>query len=279
MKGFYKKLAVSWKNQNSLLCIGLDPDLEKLPETIRKGKEPLFAFNREIIDATALWACAFKPQIAYYAAIGAEGQLEKTIEYIRTHYPRLPVILDAKRGDIGATAKMYAREAFQRYQADAVTVNPYMGGDTLQPFFEYEDKGVFILCRTSNPGSGDFQKMKSGQSFLYEQVAQHAMKWNVRNNIGLVVGATFPEVLGGIRRIVGDMPLLVPGIGMQGGDLGEVLRCGLNADRTGLAINVSRAILYAGNGRDFAAAAGDRAREICLSIRAQQASHPGTVSS
>ncbi|MCY3768100.1 MAG: orotidine-5'-phosphate decarboxylase [Gammaproteobacteria bacterium] len=276
MKGFYKKLAVSWKNQNSLLCIGLDPDLERLPETIRKGKAPLFEFNREIIDATALWACAFKPQIAYYAAIGAEAQLEKTIEYIHTHYPLLPVVLDAKRGDIGSTARKYAQEAFQRYQADAVTVNPYMGGDTLQPFFEHEDKGVFILCRTSNPGSGDFQEMKSGQHFLYEQVAQRAMKWNVRNNIGLVAGATFPEVIGRIREIVGDMPLLIPGIGKQGGDIREVLRNGLNADKTGLVINVSRAILYSGGGRDFAAVAGDRAREICLGIR-EHAGRPESV--
>ena len=152
---FLQKIRQAWSAQNSLLCVGLDTDPVRIPASI-SGNDRIFRFNRHIIDATADWACAFKPQIAYYAAVAAEDQLEKTINYIRDKYPLIPVILDAKRGDIGATATMYAREAFERYQADAVTVNPYMGGDTLEPFLEYSDRGVIILCRTSNPGSFSF---------------------------------------------------------------------------------------------------------------------------
>ncbi len=200
MTSFIEKLESSWKSQQSLLCVGLDPDFNKLPKSIKGQQNALFEFNRKIVDATADYVCAYKPQIAYYAAIGAESQLEKTISYIQTHYPHLPVILDAKRGDIGATAKMYAIEAFERYHADAVTVNPYMGGDTVQPFLEYKDRGVIVLCRTSNPGSGDLQELEAQGKPISHHVAYRAAKhWNENNNVALVVGATYPREIGLIR--------------------------------------------------------------------------------
>ena len=278
MTKFINYLDASWDSQQSLLCIGLDPDLEKLPVSLRTHKTPLFAFNREIIDATACRVCAFKPQIAYYAAIGAERQLELTIEYIKLNYPQIPVILDAKRGDIGATAKMYALEAFVRYQADAVTVNPYMGGDTLAPFLEYEEKGVIILCRTSNPGSGDIQQLLDQSVSVAHHVAiQAASHWNANGNVGLVVGATWPREIGEIRKLVGDMPLLIPGVGAQGGDLDAVLANGLTARGTGLLVNVSRAIIYAGaGGRDFTAAVATAAESLCRQINQyRKVSQPG----
>ena len=263
---FYQKLARSWSDQGSLLCVGLDPGLDRLPAAVH-GKDALYRFNREIIDATAAWACAFKPQIAYYAAIGAEGQLERTIAYIKQYYPHIPVILDAKRGDIGATAKMYARECFGRYGADAVTVNPYMGGDTLTPFLQYEDRGVIILCRTSNPGSGDIQEQSLAEGSVSTLVARLATEeWNANSNVGLVVGATYPEEMRSVREMVGTMPLLVPGIGAQGGELDAVLRAGLDHRGTGLLINASRSILYAGQGADFAAVAAEEARRLCNEI-------------
>lgn len=298
MRKFVDFLAKSQAQQGSLLCVGLDPDVEKLPPAMRAHRTPLFAFSREIIEATAQWACAFKPQIAYYAALGAEHQLQQTIAYIKQHHPHIPVILDAKRGDIGATAKMYAREAFERYQADAVTVNPYLGGDALAPFLEYRDhsgadKGVFILCRTSNPGSGSIQQLHSraptpvaaapplgvsdgaaepqfsagGRSVAHQVATYAAEQWNDNGNVGLVVGATWCREIAAIRKLVGDMPLLVPGVGAQGGDLQAVLAAGLTAPRAGLLINVSRAILYAGNGRDFAAAAATAAAGFCEQIQ------------
>ncbi len=266
MSHFYRKLANSWKRQNSLLCVGLDPDVDRLPTTIRKEKHPLYKFNKEIIDATAPWVCAYKPQIAYYSAVGAEIQLEKTIHYIRAEYPDIPVILDAKRGDIGATARMYAREAFERYQADAVTVNPYMGGDTLEPFLCFENHGVIILCRTSNPGSGDFQQLVSGDKTLCQHVAHRAAsQWNKNNNIALVVGATYPQAIKEVRQITADMPLLIPGIGTQGGDMKEILQNGLTAEKTGLIINVSRAVIFAADA-DFATATANQAHSLCQAI-------------
>jgi len=267
MTTFTEKLRQSWRTQNSLLCVGLDPDLQKLPAKLRKQPDALFQFNREIIDATASWTCAYKPQIAYYSAISAENQLERTIEYIQVNYPHLPVILDAKRGDIGPTAQMYAREAFVRYRADAVTVNPYMGGDTLAPFLQYTDKGVIVLCRTSNPGSGEFQELRADHCPIAHHVAERAAtKWNVHNNIGLVVGATYPDEIRLIRKIVGDMPLLIPGIGTQGGDLPTVLENGLTKAKTGLLINLSRSVIYASSGSDFAESAAREAKNINLQI-------------
>lgn len=267
MTDFYKKLSHSWEQQNSLLCVGLDPDVERLPPSIKKGKHPLYQFNKEIIDATAQWVCAYKPQVAYYAAVGAEEQLEKTIAYIKSEYPTIPVILDAKRGDIGASARMYAIEAFERYQADAVTVNPYMGGDTLEPFLRFENHGVIVLCRTSNPGAGDFQQLISGDREIWQHVAHLAVsQWNKNNNVALVTGARYPQAIGQVRQIVGNMPLLVPGIGTQGGDLEAVLKNGLTAQKTGLIINVSRAVIFASEGEDFLTAAATQAQSICSQI-------------
>lgn len=263
---FKERLKNAWRTRNSLLCVGLDPDLRKVPSII-KGRERLFIFNREIVDATAQWACAFKPQIAYYAAVGAELELAKTIAYIKERYPEVPVILDAKRGDIGATAEMYARESFERYDADAVTVNPYMGGDTLDPFLAYREKGVIVLCRTSNPGSGEIQGLKTPEGSVAHVVARLASeKWNRFNSIGLVVGATYPEQIAEVRQQVKDMPLLIPGIGAQGGDLSKVLENGLDDTRAGLLINASRSIMYADSGKDFAKYAGLEAKRLCDQI-------------
>lgn len=259
LMSFITQLKTAWHKSNSLVCVGLDPDLEKLPACVRDAEYPLFEFNRQIIKQTAENCCCFKPQIAYYSAYGAENQLEQTIRYIKTHYPDHPVILDAKRGDIGATAGMYALEAFSRYEADAVTVNPYMGGDTLQPFLEYADKGVVVLCRTSNSGSAEFQSLDCEGSLLAHRVARQSLIWNTNGNIMLVTGATYPSEIGEIRSIVGDMPLLVPGVGAQGGGLRAVLENGLTIDKTGLIINSSRGIIYASSGDDFAQAAGKAA--------------------
>ncbi|RYE80525.1 MAG: orotidine-5'-phosphate decarboxylase, partial [Oxalobacteraceae bacterium] len=191
-------------------------------------------------------ACCFKPQIAYFAALRAEDQLEALCRYIRTHYPALPVVLDAKRGDIGATAEQYAREAFERYDADAVTVNPYMGSDSISPYMEWQDRGVIVLCRTSNPGGSDLQFMQVEGQALYQHVARLvADKWNRNGQCGLVVGATFPDELAQVRAIVGDMPLLVPGIGAQGGDIAATVTAGRDSHGAGMMINSSRAILYA----------------------------------
>jgi len=268
MGPFIETLTHRWRSSGSLLCVGLDPDADKLPPSLCTQRAPLLAFNRAIIDATAQWACAFKVQIAHYAAIGAERQLERTIAYIKRRYADTPVILDAKRGDIGATARMYAREAFERYQADAVTVNPYLGGDALAPFLEYADNGVFVLCRTSNPGSGEFQRLSSGGRTVAQHVAARAAgEWNGNRNVGLVVGATWPREIGAIRRLAGDLPLLIPGIGAQGGDLEAVLKNGLVAGGAGLIINISRGIIYAGaQDEDFAGAAGRAAQAWCGEI-------------
>ena len=230
---------------------------------------PLFEFNRAIVDATAEFACAFKPQIAYYAAQGAEDQLVLTIRHIRENHPHAVVILDAKRGDVGSTADMYAREAFDRYGADAVTVNPYMGGDTLKPFLDRKDKGVIVLCKTSNPGSGDFQDLRVGARTLYETVAWKAQNsWNVNNNVALVVGATFPEQLAKVRAAAPDLAFLVPGVGAQGGELGPVVKSGLRADGLGLIINSSRGIIHADRSEKFAEAARRKAGELHEEINA-----------
>jgi len=254
---FLQKLEGAWKDNNSLVCVGLDPDRARIPEHLSRNADVIFSFNREIIDATADLVCAYKPQFAFYAGQNALGSLKKTLTYLRDRYPNIPVILDAKRGDIGSTAVMYAREAFDQYKADAVTVNPYMGTDTLKPFLDDPDHGVVILCRTSNPGSGDFQDLTvqpSGRK-LFEVVAEKAAKdWNYNGNVVLVAGATYPAELAAIRTIVGDMPLLVPGVGAQGGDVEAVLSHGLDSRGAGLIINSSRGILYAGRGSDFAQA-------------------------
>ena len=256
MTSFTQQLARAWETNNSLVCVGLDPEIERFPAHVRAEASPIFHFNRAIIDATADLVCAYKPQFAHYAAYEAEDQLERTIEYIHRTHPGVPVILDAKRGDIGNTAERYASEAFERYGADAVTVNPYLGGDSLEPFLRHSERGVLVLCRTSNPGAGDLQDLPVAGRPLYQVVAElAARRWNSRGNCLLVVGATYPRELAAVRALVGDMALLVPGVGAQGGDVEQVVASGRTRSGTGLIISSSRAILYASAGEDFAAAA------------------------
>jgi len=266
--GFNATLAARWAASGSLLCVGIDPEPGRYPSSLAEDPDRVFAFGKAIVDATAEFACAFKPQIAHFAAQGAEDALGRLIAYVHAAHPGLPVILDAKRGDIGSTALNYAREAFDRFRADAVTANPYLGSDSLAPYLERADQGVVVLCRTSNPGAADLQDLPVADADgttrpLYQRVAEKAARdWNANGNLSLVVGATWPEQLGEVRAIVGgDVPLLVPGIGAQGGDVEAVLKHGLNADRTGLIISSSRAILYASSGADFAEAAARVARE------------------
>ncbi|RJG25061.1 orotidine-5'-phosphate decarboxylase [Massilia cavernae] len=263
---FIDKLSAAWTTNNSLLCVGLDPDLSRFPSHLQGQPDAIVTFCKAIIDATADLACAFKPQIAYFAALGAEAQLEQICHYLRNKYPHIPLVLDAKRGDIGATAHQYAREAFDRYGADAVTVNPYMGFDSVEPYMEWADRGVIVLCRTSNAGGSDLQFLDVGGKPLYQHVARLvAEKWNRNGQCALVVGATFPEELAQVRAIVGDMPLLVPGVGAQGGDVEATVRAGKTAGGAGMMINSSRAILYAAPqaGEDFAAAA----RRVAMETR------------
>ncbi len=256
MSGFIQALSKAWRQNDSLVCVGLDPEIERFPRHLAGQGSPIFQFNKAIIDATADLVCAYKPQFAHYAAYEAEDQLERTIEYIHRSHPEVPVILDSKRGDVGNTAERYAIEAFERYGADAVTVNPYLGGDSLEPFLRRADKGVIILCRTSNPGARDLQDLKVGERALYQVVAQlAAQRWNSHGNCLLVVGATYPEELAQVRALVGDMALLVPGVGAQGADVAQAVSRGQTADGTGLIISSSRAILYASQGQDFASAA------------------------
>ncbi len=256
MSGFIEQLTRAWERSDSLACVGLDPEIERFPRHIAAEPSPIFQFNRAIIDATADLVCAYKPQFAHYAACEAEDQLERTIEYIHKTHPGVPVILDAKRGDVGNTAERYAIEAFERYGADAVTVNPYLGGDALEPFLRHADKGVAILCRTSNPGARDLQDLVIGARKLYQVVAElTAQRWNSRGNCLLVVGATYPGDLAEVRALVGDIPLLVPGVGAQRGDVSQVVQNGQTAHGTGLIISSSRGILYASAGEDFAGAA------------------------
>jgi orotidine-5'-phosphate decarboxylase len=243
---FLEQLKGAWARNDSLVCVGLDPELERFPIQLAGQASPIFQFNRAIIDATADLVCAYKPQFAHYAAYDAEDQLERTIEYIHQHHPGIPVILDSKRGDVGNTARRYAIEAFERYGADAVTVNPYLGTDSLEPFLAYEDRGVIVLCRTSNPGAADLQDLDTGNGKLYEVVAQlAASRWNARGNCALVVGATYPHELARVRALTGDMPFLVPGVGAQGGDVQAVVTNGQSAAGDGLLVSSSRAILYA----------------------------------
>ena len=269
---FMQALRARWAEADSLVCVGLDPDATRFPATLRDAPDAVFRFCRDLVDATAAQVCAFKPQIAHFAAVRAEDALERLIAHIHTVHPGIPVILDAKRGDIGSTASRYAIEAFDRYQADAVTLNPYLGMDSIQPFLDRADKGVILLCRTSNPGGADFQDLVvqddvSGGRPLYQRVAATiARQWNVHGNCMLVTGATFPEELGQVRHLVGDMPLLVPGIGAQGGDIAAVLKYGKTADGNGLVISSSRAILYASGGDDYAEAARKAAQFLRTQI-------------
>ena len=261
---FTDKLRNRWQQANSLVCVGLDPDPAKFPDAFVDDDDALFDFCRDIADATAEFACAFKPQIAYFAAHnGGEAQLQRLIAHINASHPDVPVVLDAKRGDIGSTAEQYAVEAFDRFGADAVTLNPYMGSDSAQPFLQRGDRGCVFLCHTSNPGARDFQELLVDGAPLYQHIARTiAGEWNTDDNCALVVGATFPEELKVIRGIVGDMPLLIPGIGAQGGDVEAVVKHGKTAEGTGLMINSSRGILYASSGDDYAEAAAIAARGL-----------------
>lgn len=256
-----------WSSAQTMVCVGLDPDLNKIPAHLKNHATPIFEFNKQIIDATQDLVCTFKPQIAYYAAQRAEDQLQMTVDYIKKTYPEVPVILDAKRGDIGDTAEMYAREAFDIYGAHALTVNPYMGGDTLQPFLKRKDKGIIVLCKTSNAGSDEFQNRVLGDGKkIFEVVAEKACgEWNTNRNVSIVVGGTHLEDLAHVRKISGDLPFLVPGVGAQGGDVVEIVRRGRNSQGTGLMINSSRGIIYASSGNDFA----EKARKATMELRDQ----------
>lgn len=243
---FIQKLSQAWTTNNSLLCVGLDPDVKKFPAELAQQPDAIYEFCKAIVDATADLACSFKPQIAYFAALRAEDQLEAICRYIKATYPQIPIVLDAKRGDIGATAEQYAREAFERYDADAVTVNPYMGFDSVAPYLEWKDRGAIVLCRTSNAGGSDLQFLDVGGKPLYQHVAHLvADKWNSNGQCALVVGATFPNEIAQVRALIDDMPLLIPGVGAQGGDVESTVKAGRTANGTGMMINSSRAILYA----------------------------------
>lgn len=288
---FTDTLRQRWQAADSMLCVGLDPDPARIPAHLGTGPEAIDRFCRDIIAATADTVCAFKPQIAYFAAQGAEEVLAGLIAHIHAKHPGIPVILDAKRGDIGSTARQYGVEAFDRFKADALTLSPFMGFDSIEPYFEWAGRGLILLCRTSNPGGNDLQALSvlpAGDTTgthpgaqsprqsasdtasgaqpekLYEHLARLAAgPWNVNGELGLVVGATFPDELARVRALAPRLPLLVPGVGAQGGDVNATVRAGLDADGHGLVINSSRAILYAGKGTDFA----DQARKAAVATR------------
>ena len=270
---FTQQLQSAWASQGSMLCVGFDPDPKRLPAVFQGKPEGIFEFCREIADATADTVCAFKPQFAYFASQRAEAQLEKLTRYLKDKYPHIPVILDSKRGDIGSTADHYALEAFERYGADAVTVNPYMGFDTIEPYLKHAGKGVIVLCRTSNPGGSDLQFLNvspNGEPLYLHLAKLVAQEWNTSGQISLVVGATFPEEIARVRAIVGEMPLLIPGIGAQGGDIDATVKAGSipNQPGTGMMINSSRAILYASSDNNFAEAARQAAITTRDALRA-----------
>lgn len=262
---FEEKYERQVDKNNSLLCVGLDPVLEKLPPHIQKTDYPFFTFNKAIIDATSDVVAAYKPNSAFYEARGAQGieELKKTCDYLRQNYPEVPIILDYKRGDIGNTNNEYTVFAFDYLQVDAVTLQPYPGIQTLQVFLDYKDKGIILLCRTSNPGSGEFQDLLIDGEPLYLRVAKNVMeKWNTHKNCLLVVGATYPEELAKVRKIVGDMTLLIPGLGAQGGDLGGTMQAGINSRKKGMIMSASRGIIFAGDEEDFAQKAREEAKKL-----------------
>lgn len=255
---FITKLHSAWTSNNSLLCVGLDPELSKLPKYLQSAANPLFEFNKAIIDATADLVCAFKPNSAFYEALGPDGisQLKQTSDYIHEHYPNIPIILDAKRADIGNTNNGYVDFIYDYLNMDAVTLHPYLGREALEPFLSRADKGAIILCRTSNPGAAEFQDLQVDNHPLYEYVAKTiAISWNANKNCLLVVGATYPDEMKAIRNLVGDLAFLVPGIGAQGGDIRAVMQVGTDSQKQGMIISSSRGVIYASAGDDFASAA------------------------
>jgi orotidine-5'-phosphate decarboxylase len=269
MTGFHEQLAGSWST-GSMLCVGLDPDPTRYPRAFDAAPDAALRFCTAIVDATADLVCAFKPQIAYFAAQSAEHQLERLCHYIREKYPHVTLILDAKRGDIASTAEQYAHEAFGRYAAHAVTVNPYLGTDSVRPFLARG--GVLGLCRNSNPGAAELQGLYVDGTPVYLKVADMiAQRWAKHGQCGLVVGATAPKELALVRERVADLPILVPGVGAQGGDVGEAVRHGRTSSGTGLIISSSRAILYATSDDDFADAARAVAQATRDEIAAAQA--------
>ncbi len=252
MNSFYKRLSEVQKKKKTCLCVGLDPRLDRLPEPLKGRSGAVFSFLKDIVDGTEEFVCCFKPQIACFGAYGLEETLLRMIEYIHKTYPEIPVILDAKRNDIGATSEMYAMEIFDRYKADAVTLNPYMGWESVEAFVKHRDKGIFILCRTSNPGAGELQNLKVDGEPLYALVAGKALKtWNPFKNVGLVVGATAVEEVQNLRNRFPGAWFLVPGVGSQGGDMDSVMKYGKSREGGGLIISSSRAVLYAGKGPDY----------------------------
>jgi orotidine-5'-phosphate decarboxylase len=272
---FLDKLRLAEHQNGSMLCVGLDPEPAIFPLHLRGNADKIYDFCAAIVEATADLVIAFKPQIAYFAAHRGEGQLERLMELMRLVAPQVPIILDAKRGDIGSTAGQYAREVFERYGADAVTLSPFMGFDSVQPYLKYHGKGAFLLCRTSNPGGDDFQNQRlstvAGQPLLYEHIAQLAQgPWNLNGQLGLVVGATYPAEIERVRLLAPTLPLLIPGVGAQGGDAAATVKAGWRGDavKAGktsgpIIVNSSRAILYAGAARDFA----QQARQQALATR------------
>ena len=262
---FLDMLAGAERGNRSMLCVGLDPEPTKFPAGLKGDANKIYDFCAAIVDATADLVSSFKPQIAYFAAHRAEGQLERLMEHMRRVAPQVPIILDAKRGDIGSTAEQYAKEAFERYGADAVTLSPFMGWDSVAPYLKYEGKGAFLLCRTSNPGGDDLQSQRlasvEGEPLLYEHVARLAQgPWNLNGQLGLVVGATYPAEIERVRQIAPTVPLLIPGVGAQGGDAAATVKAGWRARADGssagpIIVNSSRAILYASSESDYAQAA------------------------
>jgi orotidine-5'-phosphate decarboxylase len=276
MGHFIETLRAAWARNDTLVCVGIDPEPERFPAAFVHRSDAIFEFCRAIVDATADLVCCYKPQIAHFAAHRAETALERLIAHVHDTHPGVPVLLDAKRGDVGSTATNYAIEAFDRYGADAVTVNPYLGHDAVQPFLDRADRGVFLLCRTSNPGARDLQDVTvrtadHGERRLYEHVAHTvAHEWNAHRNCGLVVGATYPRELAEVRAIVGDLPLLLPGVGTQGADVAEAVRRGKTLDGAGLIVSSSRAILTASRRGDFAEAARARVAALREEINAHR---------
>ena len=273
---FLEQLQTAEERNHSMLCVGLDPEPAKFPDYIKGDASKIYDFCASIVDATADLVISFKPQIAYFAAHRAEAQLEKLMQHMRATAPYVPVILDAKRGDIGSTAAQYAIEAFERYGADAVTLSPFMGFDSVQPYLSYHGKGAFLLCRTSNPGGDDLQAQRlssvEGEPLVYEHIAKLAQgPWNTNGQLGLVVGATYPNEIERVRKVAPHLPLLIPGVGAQGGDAVATVKAGYKAvngpnglvTTAPIIVNSSRAVLYASSGADFAAAA----RKVAMQTR------------
>jgi orotidine-5'-phosphate decarboxylase len=270
---FKQKLNAAITKNNSLVCVGLDSDISKIPELIKNQKNPQFEFNKAIIDTTHDLVCAYKPNSAFYEGNGAQGvaELKMTCDYILEKYPDIVIILDAKRADIGNTNDGYAKFAFDYLGADAITLHPYLGKEALKPFLERKDKGCIILCRTSNPGAGEFQDLSfdtGNQNIkLYQQIAKNVAEiWNEQGNCALVVGATYPTELEIVRHLVGDMPILIPGIGAQGGDIEKTVKAGLDNHKAGAIINSSRGIIFASGSTDFAQRAREETNKLRIEI-------------